>query len=448
MSITESGLTTSQPGSSATGDSVIGRSAVRKASWHLLPLFAFGYGTAFMDRSNISFAALQMNHDLHFSATVYGFGAGLFFLSYAACEIPSNLLLCRFGARRWLSRILLTWGLLAIAMMFVRTATQFYIVRFLLGMAEAGFFPGTIFYLTQWFPPHARARAISRFYISLPLSSAVMGAIAGALLNLNGRLGILGWQWLFLVEGLPALLLGIVFLLYLPDTPAHAKWLTPEESAWLTRQVDEDAACAEHTHDVVRALRDRRVWLVAAVFFCMLSCAYAYIFSAPEVLLGLTGFSITNVGFLITAISLVSAVAMIVFAQRSDRTGERYLHSAVPYLIITLGFIIAGIFRSPWLAVPALAATVIANGALQGPQLSIPPIFLKGKSMAAGIAAMNTIGMLGGFVGPYVMGRIKDATGTYQPGFLIFAIPALIAFAILLRMRHTALKQIPRASSA
>jgi MFS transporter, ACS family, tartrate transporter len=285
-----------------------------------------------------------------------------------------------------------------------------------------------------------RARAISRFYISLPLSSAFMGAIAGALLNLNGRLGLLGWQWLFLVEGLPAVILGIVFFLYLPDTPAHAKWLTPEESAWLTRQVDEDADCGEHTHDIGRALRDRRVWLVAAVFICMLSCNYAYVFSAPAIFLALTGFSITNVGFLIAAISLVSALAMLVFAHRSDRTGERYWHAAIPYLIISLGFLITGIFMSPWLVVSALAATFIANGALQGPQLSIPPIFLKGKSMAAGIAAMNTIGMIGGFIGPYVMGRVKDATGSYQPGFLIFAAPALLAFAILIRMRHSALK--------
>src|SRR5271156_5950565 len=209
-----------EPTLAAETDETIAASALRKASLRLIPLIALGYGTAYMDRVNISFASLQMNRDLHFTASIYGLGAGLFFLSYAVCEVPSNLLLCRFGARRWLSRIMITWGVLAIAMMFVKTPMQFYVLRFLLGMAEAGFFPGVVFYLMQWFPPEARARAVSGFYISLPLSSVVMGSIAGALLNLQGRLGLAGWQWLFLVEGMPAIILSFVFLLRLPDTPA------------------------------------------------------------------------------------------------------------------------------------------------------------------------------------------------------------------------------------
>ena len=231
-------------------DRLIGRSAVRKASWRLIPLIALGYGTAFMDRINISFASLQMNRDLHFSATVYGFGAGLFFVSYAACEVPSNLLLVRFGARRWLSRIMLTWGLLAIGMMFVKTAPQFYVMRFLLGMAEAGFFPGVVFYLMQWFPPEMRARAISRFYISLPLSSVVMGSIAGALLNLQGRLGLAGWQWLFLVEGLPAILLSVVFFLHCRTLLRTPNGLSPDEREWLLERIHVDTASGGHTHDV------------------------------------------------------------------------------------------------------------------------------------------------------------------------------------------------------
>ena len=194
----------SQPASSGILEyEQFGRSALRKASLRLVPLIAFGYGAAYVDRVNISFASMQMNRDLHFSATMYGFGAGLFFLSYALCEIPSNLLLVRFGARRWLARIMMTWGLLAIGMMFVRTPFEFYSMRFLLGMAEAGFFPGVVFYLTEWFPPAYRARTISRFYIALPLASTVMGSLAGGLLSLNGRLFLAGWQWLFLVEGLP-----------------------------------------------------------------------------------------------------------------------------------------------------------------------------------------------------------------------------------------------------
>src|SRR5579863_8174251 len=212
---------------------VIGASAQRKASLRLLPVIGIGYGLAYMDRINISFAALRMNSDLHFSATAYGLGAGLFFSGYALCEVPSNLLLLRFGPKRWLARIMFTWGLLAAAMMFVRTPWQFYGVRLLLGMGEAGFFPGVLYYLTLWFPARMRARAVSRFYIALPLSSVVMGSLAGSLLGLRGQFGLAGWQWLFLVEGLPPILFSFVILKLLPDNPERAKWLTADEKAWL-----------------------------------------------------------------------------------------------------------------------------------------------------------------------------------------------------------------------
>ncbi len=190
----------------AGSDDTVGRSALRKASWRLLPLIGLGYGIAYMDRINISFAALRMNDDLGFSATVYGLGGGLFFVSYALLEVPSNVMLMKFGARRWIARIMFTWGVIAVGMMFVKTPMQFYVMRFLLGAAEAGFFPGVVFYLMHWFPAHERGRAISRFYVALPLSSILMGSIAGALLGLDGQLGLKGWQWLFLVEGLPAIL--------------------------------------------------------------------------------------------------------------------------------------------------------------------------------------------------------------------------------------------------
>jgi ACS family tartrate transporter-like MFS transporter len=433
------------PGTVST-EARIGRSAVRKASWRIIPLIGVGYGIAYMDRVNISFAALQMNRDLHFSATVYGFGAGLFFLSYAVCEIPSNLLLVRFGARRWLSRIMISWGVLAMAMMLVRTPLQFYIMRFLLGMAEAGFFPGVIFYLMQWFPPGMRARAISRFYISLPLASTVMGSIAGALLNLQGKMGLAGWQWLFLVEGLPAIVLGVVFLIVLPNTPADAKWLAPHEQQWLSSQVHIDAASGGHTHDVARALRDPRVLQMGLLFLCMLGANYAYTFSAPAILQKLTGWNTTHVGFLIAAMGVAGAVAMILNAQHSDRSGERYWHIIVPFLIMAGAFAVGGLSIAPWLAVPALAMTVISNSALQGPNLAIPATFLKGKSMAAGIAAMNTVGILGGFLGPYWMGIARDLTGDYQHGLLTLTIPSLIAAALMFNMRRNARNRKPDVS--
>ncbi|MBV8632111.1 MAG: MFS transporter [Silvibacterium sp.] len=414
----------------------IGRTALRKATWRLIPLIALGYGTAYMDRVNISFAALQMNLDLHFTATTYGLGAGLFFLSYSACEVPSNLLLCRFGARRWLSRIMITWGVLAIAMMFVRTPLQFYVVRFLLGMAEAGFFPGVVFYLMQWFPPEMRARAVSRFYISLPLSSVVMGVLAGALLNLNGRLGLAGWQWLFLIEGLPAVLLSVAFWVLLPDGPGDARWLTADERAWVLEQIRVDACSGGHTHDVWRALRDPRVLLLGLINLCMLGYNYAYTFSAPAILIRLTGWSPTKVGFLIAVMNLLAAAGMILNALHSDRSRERYWHAAIPFAVISVGYLVGGLSVSAWLAVPALGTVVIAHSALQGPLLSIPSMFLKGKGMAAGIAAMNTIGILGGFLGPYWMGVAKDLTGDYLHGLLTLTVPALAAAGMVLWLRR------------
>ncbi len=276
-------MATSVSAEAIAPNEAIGRSALRKATLHLIPLIALGYGTAYIDRVNISFASLQMNRDLHFSATVYGFGAGLFFLSYAACEIPSNLLLYRFGARRWLSRIMVTWGIIAIAMLFVQTPWQFYTARFFLGVAEAGFFPGVIFYLTQWFPQELRARTISRFYISLPLSSVLIGLVAGPLLNLDGHLGLRGWQWLFLVEGIPAILLGVVFLLILPDGPQQAKWLTEDERAWIIHHVLNDPSLVgENSHALGAALLDPRVWQVGIFMMLMLGSSYAYTYVAPR----------------------------------------------------------------------------------------------------------------------------------------------------------------------
>src|SRR5580658_1472754 len=234
----------------------VGKSALRKAALRLIPVISVGYGLAYIDRLNLSFASLQMNRDLHFTASVYGFGAGLFFVGYALCEVPSNLLLLRFGAKRWLARIMFTWGLLAAATMFVRTPLEFNVLRFLLGMAEAGFFPGVLYYLTLWFPARVRARAVSRFYIALPLSSVVMGSLAGWLLGLGGKFGLAGWQWLFLVEGLPAVLFSFVILKMLPDGPANAAWLTQEEKAWLQNQLKTDSEQAHIGHEagVLKAL--------------------------------------------------------------------------------------------------------------------------------------------------------------------------------------------------
>jgi MFS transporter, ACS family, tartrate transporter len=416
-------------------DHAVGTAALRKASWRLLPLIAVGYGIAYLDRANISFASLQMNRDLHFSASVYGLGAGLFFISYAACEVPSNLLLYRVGARRWFARILLTWGLLAMGMMLVKTPLQFYIMRFLLGMAEAGFFPGVVFYLSQWFPAHMRARAISRFYVSLPVSSVVMGLIAGALLDLQGKGGLAGWQWLFLVEGMPAVLLSLVFLLYLPGSPAEAGWLTNEERAWI---LDHASPVDVHHVKMGRALLDPRVWQISLVFLCMLTCSYAYSFSAPAILQTITGYNNRDVGYLTAAMSVMGIASMILNANHSDRTRERYYHVAIPFLIMAGGYLIGGLTMKPWLAVPALALGLVSFYALLGPVMALATSFLHGRSAAAGIAVMNTVGMFGGFIGPYGMGLAKDFTGSYQPGLRTLVIPCLVGATTIFMMRFQA----------
>jgi MFS transporter, ACS family, tartrate transporter len=419
-------------------DDAVGRAALRKAGWRLIPLIALGYGIAYMDRANISFASLQMNRDLHFSASVYGFGAGLFFVSYAACELPSNLLLYRVGARLWFARIMLTWGLLAMGMMFVKTPVQFYVMRFLLGMAEAGFFPGVVFYLAQWFPPHMRARAISRFYVSLPLSTVFMGVIAGFLLGLQGKAGLAGWQWLFLIEGLPALVLSIVFLLYLPAGPAEAKWLTEDERQWILRHLGKVEIIPIHSGNARRALLDHRVWQISLIFLCMLTCSYAYSLSAPAILKSITAFSDRDIGFLVAAMYLLGAPSMILNAMHSDHAKERYFHVIIPFLLMAGCYLIGGLSITPGLAVPALAIATISFFALQGPLLALATSFLHGKSAAAGIAIMNTIGILGGFIGPYGMGLAKDFTGAYQPGLLMLVIPCLVGAATVFMMRFQA----------
>lgn len=418
------------------------RSAYRKASLRIIPLIALGYGAAYIDRANISFAALQMNRDLSFSATVYGFGAGLFFLSYAACEVPSNLLLCRLGARRWLARIMVSWGLVAMAMVFVRTPAQFYIARFILGVAEAGFFPGVIYYLTQWFPPEVRARSITRFYIAWPLSSAVMGALAGALMGLDGRLGLSGWQWLFAVEGLPAVILGVVFFFYLPDGPAAASWLTESERNAVHARLGRHESHIVVGQSIGAALRDPRVALLGMFMFCMLGSGYAYSFFAPVIVQRLTGLSITATGFVIAAMFVLGAAAMLGNGILADRARDPFWRVLPGCFMMSGGFLALALSPLPSVALAGLLVIIVGHMSLQGPLYAIATGFLEGRAAAAGIAAMNTIGILGGFVGPYWIGIAKDLTGNDQRGLTMMAVPMLVAAGIMFYLRRQSLRAL------
>jgi ACS family tartrate transporter-like MFS transporter len=414
---------------STADSSSIGASAQRKASLRLLPIIAIGYGLAYIDRVNVSYASLRMNSDLHFSATVYGLGAGLFFIGYALCEVPSNLLMLRFGPRRWLARIMLTWGLLATSMMFVRTPFSFYTIRLLLGVAEAGFFPGILYYLTLWFPVRVRARAVSRFYIAAPLASTVMGALAGWLMGLDGKLGLAGWQWLFLAEGLPAVLFSFVILRMLPDSLSKASWLTVQEKSWLQTELDTDSQRAHlgHGTGVLQALLSRKVWMIGGFFFFALTCNYAYSFSAPAILQIATGWSVARVGFVLSAFGLIAAMGMLVNGAHSDRKAERSMHCIVPCLVMGAAFVVAGTTQVWWIVVLSLGISFVGQTALLSPGASIPTEFLAGRAAATGVAAMNTITMFSGFVGPYLMGLMKDATGSYQAGLRGLLLPSLAA---------------------
>jgi ACS family tartrate transporter-like MFS transporter len=329
-------------------EQLAGRSGLRKASLRLLPLIGLGYGVAYMDRVNISFASLQMNQDLHFSATVYGLGAGLFFLSYAALEVPSNLVLARVGARRWLARIMLTWGVLAMAMLLVRTPWQFYLARFLLGAAEAGFFPGIIYYLMQWYPAEQRGRAITRFYIALPLSSMTMGILAGSLLGLNGVAGLAGWQWMFLVEGAPAVLLAAAFLWLLPDGPAQARWLTDAEREAIVGGLARERAQLSQPHaSLLKALLDPLVLRLGVANILIMGATYAFNLSAPAVLKASTHASNAVVGYLVAAASLVSVFAMLAIGWHCDLRRERRLHLTCFLSAVALAFVVMAAAPSP-----------------------------------------------------------------------------------------------------
>ncbi|MDQ2859155.1 MAG: MFS transporter [Pseudomonadota bacterium] len=398
-----------------------GRSALAKASWRLLPLIGLGYGISYIDRLNISFASLQMNHDLRFSAAVYGLGAGLFFMSYALFEVPSNLLLVRFGARRWLARIMFTWGLLAAGMLFVRTPLQFYVMRFLLGLAEAGFFPGVIFYLSQWFPAAQRGRAISRFYVAWPLSAVFMGAIAGTLLGLQGRLGLAGWQWLFLAEGLPAVALSGVILFALPDRARDAAWLSEQEKAWIATELAEDGA--KHPVGEVRGLRrallDPIVLQFGAVNFLLLGAFYAFNFSAPSILKSITNLDVTRVGYLTSGAFLAGAAAMLLNAWSSDRQNERFIHLIAPLVLMASAYAVMNLTRSPPLFVGAYVLATAGYGAVAAVFWLAPGEAIHTAAAAAGFAAINAIGQFGSFISTWLWGVASERTGDFRFGLAV-----------------------------
>lgn len=418
--------------------STLERSALGKVTRRLIPFLLLLYIVAWLDRVNVGFAALQMNRDLGFSAAVYGFGAGVFFAGYALFEIPSNLVLARVGARRWIARIMITWGLISVAMMFVRGPASFYTLRFLLGVAEAGFFPGIIYYLSHWYPAAQRARAVSWFMVAIPLTIVIGGPLAGFLLEMHGLLGLTGWQWLFLLEGLPAVILGVLVLFYLTERPEHARWLEPEERTWLSSLINAEQARAKERHGVGlrRALVHPIVWTLGLIMFACQAGSYGLTLWIPQIIKGLSGFSDFQVGMISAIPYFAAAIGMLAIGAHSDRTGERFMHIAIPAVIGGSGFVASAYLASPIPGMIALTVAAVGDLGSRGPFWALPGRFLAGSASAGGIALINTIGSLGGFVGPYAVGLVKNSTGSFRGGLLLLALLLFACAIATMRLRR------------
>ena len=419
--------------------SVVGRETTAKVTRHLIPFMFVMYIVAFLDRVNVGFAALQMNEDLGFSEAVYGLGAGIFFVGYFLFEVPSNLILERIGARVWIARIMITWGIISMAMFLVQGPVSFYVLRFLLGVAEAGFFPGMILYLTYWFPARERARGVALFMTAVPIAGVIGSPLSGVLLTLDGLAGLAGWQILFLVEGLPAVILGFVVLFYLPDGPNDARWLEPEERSWLQEALErEDRIKANHGEYTARqALTNGRVWLLCAIYFGIVTSLYGVTLWLPLIIEDFSGLGEFGVGLLGAVPYVAGAVGMVLFARRSDATGERRWHVAVAAFIASAGLVLTGLVGTvPALEMAALTLAALGIYSTLATFWSLPTAFLSGTAAAAGIALVNSFGNLGGFVGPYVVGRLSDTTGSYYTGLLLLAALVLVAGLLTLAVRH------------
>jgi ACS family tartrate transporter-like MFS transporter len=405
--------------------------AIRKASRRLIPFLCLAYGVNFLDRVNVGFAALAMNEDLGFTPEVFGFGAGIFFVGYILFEVPSNLALHRFGARIWIARIMISWGIVATAMALIVGEMSFYALRFLLGVAEAGFFPGIILYLTYWFPREERARIVSLFMTAVPIATVIGGPVSGALLGLHGLGGMAGWRWLFVIEGLPAILLGLLALKMLPDRPSHASWLSRDEAEALEARLDAEAQ-ATRLHGYAglgQALTNPRVLLLGVTYFCLVIGLYGIGFWMPQVIKAF-GLSNLEVGLLAAIPYLIAAIGMALAGRHSDKTGERIWHVAIPLFLGAIAFVWSALAGPLPLVMLALSLAALGIHAALGTFWSLPSAILTGVGAAGGLALVNSIGNCGGFVGPLVVGWLKGATGTFTLA-LVFLAGALLLSGLL-----------------
>ena len=393
--------------------------AFMKAAWRLVPFVTIGYLLNYMDRNNVGFAALTMNRATGLTATQFGFGAGVLFFGYSVFEVPSNIALYRFGARRWIARIMITWGVVSAATAFVQGPQSWYVLRLLLGVAEAGFFPGITFYLATWFPAEYRARMLAWFLVAIPASTVIGGPVSGLILQMDGFAGLAGWQWLFIIEGLPATVLGIAALSILPDRPEDAPFLSPEERGLVRARIDSERRERE-TRNLVAALKDPRVLILTVAQFGFTAGSYGVGIWLPQIMKDAQLSNLT-IGFVTGGCYVVASVAMIVWAAWVDRSGRKIKNLTLACLIAAGGLGLAIATANFWLSL--LWITVALSGITSARAIfwTIPTRFLTGLAAAGGLAFINSIATLGGFVGPYAMGWLRDATGSFSAGLLAMA---------------------------
>jgi D-galactonate transporter len=419
----------------ASGPSALEAATYRKVGWRLIPFLMLCYFVAYLDRVNVGFAQLQMKSDLQFSDAVYGFGAGIFFLGYFLFEVPSNLVLHRVGARIWIARIMITWGLISALTMFIQTPTMFYVARFLLGLAEAGFFPGIILYLTYWYPATRRSQMTAWFMSAVALSGLIGGPVSGWILHtFHGHSGLAGWQWLFLLEGAPAVVLGVVVLLFLDNGIAQARWLTEAEKTLLQDRIAGEAQTKTHV-SALQAMASPRVWLLALVYFSVVMGLYGLGFWLP-LLFKTTGVSDPlTIGWLVAIPYGVSILAMILVGRHSDAKRERRWHVAIPALLGAVGLLLSTLWTDNTLGA-VLTLTLATCGIMTVLPLfwSLPTAFLTGTAAAAGIALINALGNLAGFFGPSIVGWVKQATQSTNGGILVLAAFMVLCAALVLSL--------------
>src|ERR1700750_2775641 len=403
-------------------------STIRAISWRLIPFLVLAYFLSYLDRVNLGFAALTMNKELNFSPTVFSWGAGIFFIGYFLFEVPSNLALEKFGASRWIARIMITWGIISALMAVVSGVWSFYTVRFLLGVAEAGFFPGIILYLTYWYPAEYRARFLAAFAIAVPVSTVIGAPISGLLLGLDGAMGLKGWQWLFIFEGIPSVVLGIITWFYLTDRPEKADWLSAEQKAWLKAKLDAELAAKQAVKHLSlgEALSSPKVLALSAIYFGFVGALYGMQFWLPQIV---KAFGLTNAqtGFVTAIPYLFGTIAMILWARHSDATRERVFHVGAPMILIAVALAISSYLTDPTITMVTLTFAAIGVFCVFGVFWTLPTAWLSGTAAAGAIALINSIGNLAGFGGPYLIGWVKEATGRPPNGWLVLAVLPLLA---------------------